>query len=430
MITIAAAVFLAATTSGCTSASPQAVDGSAEFDDVVDRIESLEGVEHVELYANERTSAASLSVMLDGTVETGPLEEIGAAVSGFVSTANDRGYQASEPLVRHESSTFSYFNGVDPEIVGEQLGYWMALQQFGAEAVKVRTYTGNVDVPASGLHADEPAEPVQQQPPRYVLVELPHDESTAAQTDILSGLASVRDPGATGGQWDFLNLAPNTKGQYASPNFPSSTELSYAVTAGNHFAEVAGMANIEVVRDRGHDTPLQIRIAVFDGSMDGVDSAAAEEAFARTQAWQQLNTLIAMLESAGSLDYGVEVLANPLSDGGNFQLEFSVHGCQFTGDPDWPVLAGELDRVWHENRAAERKDANPGCDAAPTPDEGTPEAGDTDGDAGADGGQAAPSAEGGEDADGDEDTDDTTAPGTTGEDSAHEGDSHPEDSRP
>lgn len=357
-LALAMSVVAVLATTGCASASPQTETQVDQFSSHILKLQELPGVGQVDLNANELTSSASLSVSLEEDVAPEDLAGIGAAVTAFSTDAETRGYVPTEPIVRVEDSTFSYFDGLTAGQVSEQLGYWLGLHREGVDSVRMRTYSTMMNVPAHGVRG---AEAELEQPPRYVLVDLPDEINEAQLRSMIDGLSSLEDPGAPGGQWDFLNLAPRTKGEYASPNFPSTTELSYAVTAGNHFATVAGLANVEVVRDRGHDTPLQIRIAVFDDVMDGVGTDGAEEMFQSTEAWSHLMDLVSLLESAGSLDYGVEVLANPLTDGGNFQLEFSVHGCEFTADSTWPKLAEALTVSWEEHAAEERFESDPAC---------------------------------------------------------------------
>src|SRR5699024_102992 len=125
------------------------------------------------------------------------------------------------------------------------------------------------------------------QPPRYVLVELPDHLDRDQVAVLLPELSEISDPGAPGGQWDFMNLAPRTKGEFASAEFPSVTELQSAVIAGSTFVGVPGVASIDIMRDRGHHTPLRIEIVAFDDAMDEVTSDEAEVAFAQTKAWAQ-----------------------------------------------------------------------------------------------------------------------------------------------
>ncbi|QUY62716.1 hypothetical protein [Gulosibacter molinativorax] len=345
-------------TSGCASASPQTETQVTEFDTYTAQLQALPGVQQVDLNASEQTSSVSLNVQLVDDVEPAALAEIGSAVANFIPTAEEHGYVPTGPAIRLDESVYAYFNGLTTEQVQDQLGYWLGLVRTGVNSVQMRTYTSTNNVPAKGTVG---AAKTTEQPPRYVLVDLPPDITEESLRSLIDGLAAIKDPGAPGGQWDFLNLAPQTKGEYAEPSFPSTTELSYAVTAGNHFAEVDGLANVEVIRDAGHDTPLQIRIAVFDDAMDGVGSGDAAAVFENTEAWTHLVDLVALLETAGSLDYSVRVLANPLNDGGNFQLDFSVHGCKFEADSTWPELATALNGVWEEHAASARFDADPTC---------------------------------------------------------------------
>ncbi|MGO1543373.1 MAG: hypothetical protein ACTHXA_03435 [Gulosibacter sp.] len=368
-------------TTGCASAGPQAEEQVDAFAEYIAKLRELPGVDAAEVNANEETSAASLGVTLNSDVEPEPLNSIGATVSEFIDEAGDNGFVPSEPQIRLDDSTYSYFSGLEPEEVGEQLNYWVDLHRAGVNSVRVRTFTATASVPALGSHG-QPADLLSaqeeaEQPPRYVLVDLPEQiDQTELQT-MVDDLATIDDPGAPEGQWDFLNLAPNTKGEYADPGFPSTAELGYAITTGNHFNEVAGLANVEVVRDHGDDTPLRIRIAVFDDIMDGVASSEAETTFQETEAWWHLIDLVALLEGAGALDYGVEVLANPLTDGGNFQLRFAVHGCEFSAGNQWPMLAEYLTDTWAHNVSAERYEVDPECEpVTPDPESTTEEDGD------------------------------------------------------
>lgn len=349
-------------TSGCASADPQTEAQVDEFANYAATLQNLPGVEQVDLNTNEQTSAASLTVHIRADVEAAPLADIGASVADFAPTAQERGYVPSEPVIRQGESTFSYFDALTDEAVADQLNYWMELQLAGVNAVQMRTYTSLASVPAIGGAGETGlVEEESEQPPRYVLVDLPTDIAEADLRILIESLAVLPDPGAPGGQWDFLNLAPRTKGEYAAPHFPSIAELSYAVTTGNHFADVDGLASVEILRDSGHDTPLRIRIAVFDDAMDGVGSKDAEAMFSQTEAWAHLLDLVSLLEGAGALDYGVQVLANPLNDGGNFQLKFGVHGCEFEPDGRWPELSADLTWAWEENAADERFESDPTC---------------------------------------------------------------------
>ncbi|KAB1640818.1 hypothetical protein [Gulosibacter chungangensis] len=350
-------------TSGCASAEPRTEAQVDEFANYVGKLQNLTGVAAVDLNTNEQTLAASLTVAVDPDVAAESLTEIGAAVADFSGKAQERGFVPYEPVIQSGASSYSYFDELPDETIAEQLNYWLELQQASVVAVQLRTFTSTMNVPALGGPdgaADLGAEEAEQ-PPRYVLIDLPTDIPEADLRILIETLAAVPDPGATEGQWDFLNLAPRTKGEYAGPNFPSIADLSYAVTAGSHFAEVDGLANVEVLRDSGHDTPLRIRIAVFDDVMDGVGNDDAEATFEQTEAWTHLLDLVSLLEGAGALDYGVQVLANPLNDGGNFQLKFSVHGCELEADSRWPVLSNHLTAVWEKNASAERFEADPSC---------------------------------------------------------------------
>lgn len=344
--------------SGCATASPQTETDDDEFAEYIAELRELPGVDQVDLNSNEQTSAASLSVQVSAEVASDALVAIGETSVAFTEEAESHGFTASAPVIRIGESTYSYFDELTADQVGEQLVYWLGLQHEGVDSVQMRTYTSLTSVPAQGTLGEHTSD----QPPRYVLVTLPTEVDEEALRNMIEGLAAIPDPGAPGGQWDFYNLAPRTKGEYAEPGFPSTTDLSYAVTTGNHFADVNGLANVEVLRDAGHDTPLQIRIAVFDDAMDGVGSDSAEATFQGTQAWTHLLGLVSLLESAGSLDYGVEVLANPLSDGGNFQLEFEVHGCEFETDEDWPALAEALTATWQVHAAEERFESDSTCE--------------------------------------------------------------------
>lgn len=384
MVGLALAMSLIAVlgSSGCASASPQTQTQGDEFASYVDELQSLPGVEHVTVNANDPTSSASLTVQVRDDVEADALAVIGEKVTTFSNTAAEHGFVASNPVIRLGESNYSYFEDLSTEQVTEQLNYWLSLIRVGVDGVQVHTYRSHTNIPAQGSIG---AEPEAEQPPRYVLVKLPTDIAESELRNLIDGLAAAADPGAPGGQWDFLNLAPHTKGEYAEPNFPSTTELSYAVTTGNHFAEVDGMANVEVLRDAGNDTPLRIRIAVFDDTMDGVDSDHAEAIFEHTEAWSHVIDLVALLEGAGTLNYGVEVLANPLADGGNFHFDFSVQGCEFHTDSTWPTLATALTSAWEEHASDARYEEGSQCERpksepngdAQDDDEATEETGDS-----------------------------------------------------
>lgn len=340
-ITVVAVLILLASLTACSPTGPSPSANPSVFEIAMSELRQTSGVSEANLEVVESRHYVALDVLLNGDVSPEDLEKIGALVVRFTSLADDGGYESAAPQLTLEKSNYSYFAGVSDDQLTSQLNYWLALVRTGAEAVSVRSYQPTAVAAYSGVSATTTADPS-----RYVLLDLPNGLNREDRGELIGALANVPDPGAAAGQWDVLDLATSTKAEYVGPNFPERDRMRADADTADLFAQVPGLASIEVRRDDSATTPLLVQIVVFDDAMDSLETAKAEDAFAKTDAYGQLHELLRLLESRTADPYGVDLLSSPLTDGGNFHLWFDVHGCEFNSDTQWPRLSNELGATW------------------------------------------------------------------------------------
>lgn len=362
LIGIAAALGSALTLTsltGCAAAEePGSLQNQNPLGSYVNNLRELPGVESAELdVKGTQTDIYGLDVTLRDDISADELSAIGSEASGFAETASNAGLTASQPKLSRGESTFEYFDNLDSDALASQLGYWMQLQRDGIDAVSMSGYTERVTT----MRQD--ATTAAQPDPRYVAVELP-DSVDAEQVDaIMSELRKVHDPGSAQGQWDVVVPSAHFKGEFHSAKFPSETEFGYVSTVATTFMQLDNLASAEVAYYPDNDVPLQVEVVSFDDAYENLTAEEADAAFQKSPVWEQLRPL--MQSFADKINYQVEVLGNPLSDGGNFKFDFTVTDCAFSGDTQWPASSAALGEIWQHAM----KDAHAKCtpELAPTP---------------------------------------------------------------
>ena len=346
-IAVVVALVLLAAIPGCAPAPGMPPPPTAGLGSELDRLRDADGVRAADLDAGD--GRASLVVDLEDELEDAALATIGAHVDALIAEADDRG-EGIDAVLRLDRSVYSYFEGIHDGELQAQLGYWLGLVRAGPEAVTMLNFAPG-QAPAAGLPSAT-GEPVFR--PRYVLIDLPGDLDRADRAAIIDRLSSVPDPGADGGQWDVLDLAPETKGEYAGGAFPARADLRLDADLGELFAGTPGLAGLQVHRSAELTPALRLQLVLFDPDMDEIAAAAAEEEFAGTDGFMRLVDAVGLLERRPA-DYRFTVLSSPLREGGSFELRYSVTGCEFTGDARWPALSERLAERWAESLSGERR---------------------------------------------------------------------------
>lgn len=348
-ITVIAVLLVFASLTGCANRTEEPAASVGTWDALLAAFTAVDGVADVDIDVNEQRESAALAVELAPSIDGEHLAALAALLEEFPGEAAERGYEFTSTRIASGASQYGYLGGVTGQALVDQLGYWIGLLNAGAESVSVRGF----DTPAAqtllgdGTTASEPG-------PRYVLVELPEGITASELGSILGSLAAVPDPGAPHGQWDFVNLAPATKGEYVGGAFPTRDVLKLDASTGELFTEMPGLASIVIRRDPDATEPMYVDIVAFDDAMDGVARDNAEVEFMKSDEYTRLTDLVQLFEARPAPDYRVEVLSSTLGDGGNFHLWFDVNGCDFTFDSEWPVLAEHLGNVWTEHLAPAR----------------------------------------------------------------------------
>ncbi|MDO5051783.1 MAG: hypothetical protein Q4E05_02700 [Pseudoclavibacter sp.] len=375
----AVAVFAGAATvaalTGCSlspaeSSGPQMV-GHA----IAAELEAMPGVEAVTVERAQSTGLVDLDVRISPQATGEQIGDIGVAASVFPESEFSAGSYPGDVELSLGRSLFSYFSLAGEQALREQLGYWHGLVSAGLETVNVRTHTpqpppeppqsGPV---ASGLEASGP----QQTPGgftlsnsrlgRFVSIALPEGLDAAGATALLDAARAVPDPGAAGGVWVVAGVTDSSRGQFASPEFPSSEDLRVFTDMTGVFEGLGAPGTLQFTLDREASPQAVLDVAAFDGSLEGVPQQRAEPVFRDTLAWQQLKRAVARLDSTG-LDFGVSIMSNPLADASNFQLEVRVIDCTFVPDRRWNELSRELSEAWLLAREAREpgSTASGGC---------------------------------------------------------------------
>lgn len=325
---------------GCAAAEePGTLQNNNPLGNYVNQLRELPGVESATLgITGQQTDVYGLNVTLTDDITTEELSTVGSEAANFTTITSDAGLTASQPKLKRGESSFEYFDNLDGDALTAQLAYWMHLQLDGIDSVAMSGYTERI----STLQSDPTTSPTPD--PRYVAIELPADADADVADSIVAQLRQVTDPGAESGQWDLVVPSAHFKGEFHDAKFPSVTEYGYLSTVASTFMPVDDLASAEVSYYPDHDVPLQIEVVSFDSETDNLTAEEADVAFQQTAIWEQLAPL--MEDLADHVNYQVEVLGNPLSDGGNFKLDFTVSDCAFTGDSTWPESSAALGEIW------------------------------------------------------------------------------------
>ncbi|MFD2759309.1 hypothetical protein [Gulosibacter faecalis] len=348
---------------GCAAAQPTGTFVNTNpLANLVKGIRELPGVTDAELdISSERTDVYGLDVTLVEDISAEELAAVGAETATFEATADEQGVSSSSPELALGESTYSYFDNLDSEALAEQLAFWLELQQDGVDAVSVSGYSERISMlPRDDvLDGDE----VESPDPRYIAIELPDDADAEQADKTVSALRGVTDPGSDDGQWDILVPNAHFKAEFHAATFPGKTEFSQASKVATTFMQIADLASCEVAYHPESDVPLQIEVVSFDDAMSDVTAAEADDAFMTTAVWERLPELMERL--GDDVNYQVEVLGNPLIDGGNFKFAFEVAGCAFTGDRGWPASSQALGELWQDAMVSAKASCTP--ELAPTP---------------------------------------------------------------
>lgn len=344
---------------GCAAAEqPGTLQNNNPLGTYVNELRELPGVESATLgITGQQTDIYGLDVTLADDITDDELSTVGTEAANFTTITSDAGLTAAQPTLKRGESSFEYFDNLEGDALTAQLSYWMHLQLDGIESVEMRGYTERI----TNLQSDSTTAPTPD--PRYVAIELPDDADADTADSIVAQLRAVTDPGADSGQWDLVVPSAHFKGEFHDAKFPSVTEYGYLSTVASTFMPVDDLASAEVSFYPDNDVPLQIEVVSFDSETDDLSAEEADAAFQQSAIWEQLGPL--MQDLADHVNYQVEVLGNPLSDGGNFKLDFTVSDCAFTGDSTWPESSAALGEIWQH--AMKNSSANCSPEVVPSP---------------------------------------------------------------
>lgn len=347
------ALVLVLMASGCTAAPGQAPTAGPTIvlSDELEQLRSAEGVQDAMLTTADPRGRAGLRVVLDESIGAEALAAVGALVEAFAVDS------PVDPVLTLVDSQFAYFDGVHGDALRAQLEYWLALVRTGPDSVTVLKHHPGQTAALGTAPTAEPHADGADATPRYVLVDLPADLARADRAELVTRLGAVPDPGAPSGQWDLLDLAPSTKGEYVGAAFPERERLRLDADLGELFADAPGLAGIQVHRDDSLAPSTRVQIVIFDLVMDGAASDDAEQRFGETRGFERLVDAVELLERPAAGDYHLTVLSSPLRDGGSFELRLSVTGCDFIGDARWESLSGRLADRWQASIAPHRRAA-------------------------------------------------------------------------
>ncbi len=341
---IGSALTLGSLTSCAAAEAPGALQNDNPLGTFVGSLSDLPGVDHVDLdVTGQRADIYGLDITLNDDITADELATIGTEAAGFADTAAQASLNASQPKLIRGDSTFEYFDNLDAESLTAQLNYWIQLQHDDVESVSMSGYTERVTA-APGGNSAPGGHAVDAPDPRYIAIELPEDTNSASSESIMAKLRAITDPGSESGQWDVVVPDAHFKGEFHSAHFPTKSDYGYVAAVATTFTELDDLASCEVAFHPGADVPLNIEVVSFDDDMDNLAAEDADIAFQESAMWQTLEPL--MSELRDRVNYKVDMLGSPLSDGGNFKFDFTVSGCAFTGDSEWPESSQALGEIW------------------------------------------------------------------------------------
>lgn len=354
---IALVVVAAAALSGCSD--DEAVP-LAEVDSIDDRIAAMPGVEDATATANAVTGRIDLEIALAADIARPDLEAVGREAAAFGDSITPEGTFPGSAEIRLGDSIFAYFGAGGAEQVNAQLGYWLDLARVGFERVAMRDLAdygapdeqlGDADAGDAAAAGDAGATAPEEAAPRYVLLDLPDDADPAGAEGIFARARALADPGAAAGEWEITGFGDQARLQLAQPGIAGSEQVRQLGEFGEAVSALDEHATIRLRSDAAATPPLDVEMTLFDDSLEHATSDDVERRLIEGPMWPALDGIIAELDHVGA-DYDFDLLANPLADGGNFELEVSVRDCLFRGDPDWPQASDELGAGWLAHRAS------------------------------------------------------------------------------
>lgn len=349
----ALAAVVGAGLSGCAAGEP--VPFIASTNGVDARIAAMPGVAASEGDADPSTGRVDLTVTLLDDVTPEELDAIGAEAAAF---AAEHASSGAAELVLGDSA-YSFFSAGGAEDVAGQLRYWLELARLGFERVAIRDlvvsgapgWTDPAPSPdaAEGAIDGSPAASPEAAA-RYVLLDLADDDTAAAADALFAAARTVADPGAASTEWEVTGFGDQTSAEFIQAGLPDAAQISRLGAFGELVAELDEHATIRLAENQAASPPLAVEMTLFDERLGEATVATAEDELLHSPLWRPFQGILGDIDKLGA-DYDVELLANPLRDAGNFELELSVRGCVFTGDADWPALSEELGRRWLQHRS-------------------------------------------------------------------------------
>lgn len=365
---------------GCTAG--EAVPLASEVESIDSRLAALPGVETASATVDDTTGRIDVDVVLESDVTREELPAIAAEAAAVPDQPVPAGTYAGPVEITLGGSRFGFFGAGEADAVTAQLDYWVALARVGFERVTMSDLADSGEpalgpdgaATAAGGEPDDDgaaaADPASGSPTssasgspgtwarqsaqpagRYVLLDLPDDADAAAAEQRFAAARAVADPGVKAGEWELSGFGNQVSAQFAQTSLPDSAQTAQFAGLGGHIAELDEHATIRYRADDASDPPRSVEMSVFDDGLADATRANAEERFQRGPLWQPLLSMLAELDATG-LDYGLDVLANPLQDAGAFELELSVRDCRFHGDPDWPAASNGIGQAWLQHRAS------------------------------------------------------------------------------
>lgn len=375
IVTLAASLLLAATVGGCAQVEPASPAALGAFDTYTESIRSISGVEKVTVDASRQQGRAHLSVTVSAQIGATELSELGSRALEFNDEAQHQNLAASPPQIHLGNSTYSYFEGLAPEELREQLEYWRELCNSGAVRVNFSAYRArggeptettagaqqHADAAPGADNAQRRARVSQPQPPRYIGVKLPSQQN-GQQQDAIRAIERTRDPGVQKGQWGVVGLAPQMRVDYVTPEFPGADALATDARIGKLFADAPGLASIQLRHTGEPVAKTELQVFAFDPDMDALQPEAAQQAFAESAASGMIDDTIRLLEKFGVDNYTLQIVSSPMSNGENFSLVVDVDDCHFTSGEEWDALRDHYGDTWLQHAHPSRfQDASKTC---------------------------------------------------------------------
>lgn len=372
VVTLAASLLLAAAVGGCAQAEPVSPAAVGAFDTYTDSIRSISGVEKVTVDVSRQQRRAHLNVTVSEQIGAAELSELGSRALEFNEEAQHQNLTATAPQIHLGNSTYSYFEGLAPEELHEQLEYWRELCNSGAVRVNFSAYRARGGEPTettAGTHQHADAAPDTDsqrrarvsQPPRYIGVKLPNP-ANGQQQNAIRAIERARDPGVQKGQWGVIGLEPQMRVDYVSPEFPGADALATDARLGQIFADAPGLASIQLRHTSEPVAKTELQVFAFDPDMDALQPEAAQQTFAESTASGMIDDTIRLLEKLGVDSYTLQIVSSPMSTGENFSLIVDVADCRFTSGDEWDALRDHYGDTWLQHAHPSRfQDASKTC---------------------------------------------------------------------